>query len=190
MDIDSLTKIQIEKISLREIDNLKFVSDDTKSKFKIAMNKWVSDIFVSITDNQIVSFCFLMKEDLECGFLHYHIPNESKYFFIKKYPIIHQKTNQVLYLYTSEKFRKQGIATHLLRFIIEDLKSRDYHFLWLKKETSSNIYYDLEFFNFVDILNLLGVQKEFLVDYKKICHLGKSKLLYGYGDTRLVKNLI
>lgn len=179
--------ICIEKINLSEKDNQQFISRDIQSLFKTAMSQWVSDIFIAKIGNKVVSFCFLMKEDLECGFLHYHIQDEFKPCFIKKYPILHQKTNQVLYIYTSESFRKKGFATNLLNFVVQDLKNKNYHFLWLKKETSSNIYHHLNFFNFVDILEVLKIKEDFLDDYKKICNLNEQRLLRGFGDIRLVK---
>ncbi len=181
--------IYIKKIDLKEKDNQQFISNDIQSLFKIAMSQWVSDIFIAKIENKVVSFCFLMKEDLECGFLHYHIQDEFKLYFIKKYPMLHQKTNQVLYIYTSENFRKKGIATDLLNFVIQNLKNKNYHFLWLKKETSSNIYDNLDFFNFIEILEVLKIKENFLDDYKKICNLNEQKLLQGFGDIRLVKIL-
>ena len=182
-----MSHIYIKTINISEKDNQHFISADIQSQFKTAMNQWVSDIFIATIENRVVSFCFLMKENLECGFLHYHIPNEFKPYFIKKYPMLHKKTNQVLYIYTSKSFRKKGIATDLLNFVIQDLKSKNYHFLWLKKETSSNIYYNLNFFNFVDILEILKIKEDFLNDYKNICNLSEQQLLRGFGDIRLVK---
>ena len=61
--------------------------------------------------------------------------------------------------------------------------------MWLKKETSSNIYDNLDFFNFVEILEVLKIKKNFIDDYKKICNLNEQRLLQGFGDIRLVKIL-
>ena len=183
-NFESITK------SKKLIEKEDFVSKDIEFKFNGTMMKYVSDVYVCKSNNKIISFCLLMKEELECGFLHYHIPSEHRDYFSKKYPNINQKTNQVLYIYTANDFRKKGVASRILEFIVNDLKKRDYKFLWLIKETSSYIYDKMDFVNFLDILSVLKIDEdEFLNDYQKICGYSRERLLNFYGNRRLVKVL-
>ena len=168
-----------------------FFSETIFNKFNGASCKWLSDAYLYFVDNKIVSFLLMMKEDLKCSFLHYHIENEKhREYFIEKYPIINRKTNQVFFIYTEETFRKKNIATKLLEFMFNDLLDREYFYVWLRKETSSQIYTKLAFLNFLDMIRSMNIDSEsFLNDYKLKVGYEKESLINMYNDTRLVKQL-
>jgi len=166
-----------------------FIDDDTKSRFYGSLNQWITDIYLYLIENKIVAFSTLMKENLKFGFLDYHIKDEQKEYFINNYPIINQKTNQICYLYVSKNFRNLNIATQLLDFIFTDLKQRAYVYVWLIKETQSNIYNKFDFKSFVKMLESLQIKKKFLEDYKSKCKHDEEKLNNYYGDQRVVKKL-
>jgi predicted acetyltransferase len=84
-----------------------------------------------------------------------------------KYPLINKKTNQILFVYTEENFRKIGIATKLLKLMIDDLSKREYRYVWLKKETDSQIYEKFGFVNFLEMIYSIDIDsKKFLEDYE------------------------
>jgi len=63
----------------------KFFSKSILNKFNEAKSKWISEAYVYLIDNKIVAFLFMMKENLKCAFLHYHITDNQKEYFIEKY---------------------------------------------------------------------------------------------------------
>ena len=73
-----------------------FFSKSIFNKFNEAKSKWISEAYVYLIDNKIVAFLFMMKENLKCAFLHYHIKDNQKEYFIEKYPLVKAevKTNK------------------------------------------------------------------------------------------------
>lgn len=87
-------------------------------------------------------------------------------------------------------FRRKGIATKLLKFMIDDLSDRGYEYVWLKKETSSQIYEALGFVNFLEAIYQIDIDTEAIIlDFKQKQGCEKKTLITRYGDTRLVKIL-
>lgn len=107
----------------------------------------------------------------------------------KFYSILNQKTSQIYYLYVSTKYRKQNIASELLKFLFYDLRKRDYKFVWLINETISTIYEKFHFVDFSGILKQLNIKESFLKDYYLKCGYTENKLINYYGDRRVVKKL-
>ncbi len=177
-------------INIKNIETIKndFVNEETRYKFYSSLNRWSCDFYFYIIDEKIVSFCLLMQEDLKCGFLHYHIPNELRDDFALKYPMLNKKTDQIHYLYTAKSYRKQKIASRLLNFVFSDLKTRDFKFVWLICETRSTIYEVLGLKRFTELLDILQIKDDFLKDYQKI-KSGSDDLSRRFGDMRLVKLL-
>jgi|SaaInl8_200m_RNA_FD_contig_81_269683_length_1504_multi_3_in_0_out_0_2 GNAT superfamily N-acetyltransferase len=168
----------------------KFFSKSIFNRFNSAKADWVSEVYLYLIDNKIVAFLFMMKEDLKCSFLHYHIKDSEKEYFIEKYPIINEKTNQVFFIYTEESFRKTGIGTKLLKFMFHDLFKRKYRYVWLRKETGSQIYEKLGFVNFLEMIYSIEIDSEkFLRDYELKLGCKKVYLINYFNDIRLVKIL-
>ena len=168
-------------------EKFEFASEKIMSKFRGAKNSWATEAYVYLLDKKIVSFVLMMEEDLKCGFLHYHINEEHKDYFIVNYPVINRKTNQILYVYTEVNFRRKGMASRLVEFVISDMSNRNYSYVWLKKETDSQIYNRLDFQNFIDAMHEIFIDAEaFFREYEKKFGYKKSSLIDRYNDVRLV----
>jgi len=164
-----------------------FFSKSILNKFNEAKSKWISETYVYLIDNKIVAFLFMMKENLKCAFLHYHIKDNQKEYFIEKYPLINKKTNQILFVYTEENFRKIGIATKLLKLMIDDLSKREYRYVWLKKETDSQIYEKFGFVNFLEMIYSIDIDsKKFLEDYELKLGYKKNSLIHCFVNELVV----
>lgn len=167
-----------------------FSSDEVKSRFTMARNPWVTEVYIYLINNRVVSFLFMMEENLECGFLHYHIAAEHKECLINKYPVLNGKTNQIFYVYTDVAYRRKGIASALLRFVCDDMSQRSYSYIWLKKETASSVYKHVGFENFLSaIQRLFADPDEFISDYQSALGCDKLSFIKKYNDVRLVKLL-
>jgi len=171
------------------INNNDFIDDITKQKFYDSLNQWVTSFYLYTINSKIISFCMMMEENLIFGFLHYHVSSQYNNYFINNYSILNQKTSQIYYLYVSTKYRKQNIASELLKFLFYDLRKRDYKFVWLINETISTIYEKFHFVDFSGILKQLNIKESFLKDYYLKCGYTENKLINYYGDRRVVKKL-
>ncbi len=173
------------------IKKYEFASEDILSRFRQVKSPWITEAYVYLVGNRVASFVVMMAEDLKCGFLHYHIDAEHKEYFIRNYPILNKKTNQILYVYTDVDYRRNGLATRLVDFVLKDMFKRDYSYVWLKKETDSQIYEKLGFKDFLKATNeiLSSDSGRFFQDYQQKFGYSKFSLIRRYNDIRLVKVL-
>lgn len=179
-----------EKNNNTVLEKYEFDSADTKNAFSIGNSPGVTEAYLYLIDKQVASFALMMKEELEFGFLHYHILDEHKADFIKAYPVLDGKTNQVLYIYTAQSRRRTGLASAVLDFLLNDMKKRDYRFVWLRDESGSKIYKNLGFWNFQEsIPELLSDPESFFQKYEETTSFDRSRLKDRFGDVRLVKSL-
>lgn len=190
MNISVKQMIKKEKNIAEIMEKYEFFSNNISNKFNEAKSDWISESYLYLVDNEIVAFMVMMKENLRCGFLHYHISDTQKEYFVSKYPTLNRKINQVLYLYTEEIFRNMGIATKLLKFMFYDLSNRGYQYVWLKKETSSRLYEKLGFVNFLEMIYLMNIDsKQFFEDCELKFGHEKTFLVNFYNDKRLVRDI-
>jgi GNAT superfamily N-acetyltransferase len=172
------------------IEKYEFISEDILGKFREVKSPWITEAYVYLVGNRIASFAVMMKEDLRCGFLHYHIGNEHREYFAENYPALDKKTNQILYIYTDANYRRNGIASRLLDFILNDLLRRNYSYVWLKKETHSRIYEKHGFQDFLKATcEILIDPGRFLREYGQKTGYNELSLIKRYNDIRLVKVL-
>lgn len=167
-----------------------FVNDATLRRFDLAKNPWVTECYLYLIDEKIASFLVMMDEKLTFGFLHYHVPDEHKDYFIKQYPSINKKTNQIIYVYTSDDFRRTGLATKVIDFMCNDMQESGFRYIWLKKETKSAIYEKLGFQHFQKVISeIIADPEDFFTQYEQVTGLNRDSLISKYGDKRLVKVL-
>ena len=173
------------------IKQYEFVSEEILSKFREVKNRWITETYLYLVNHRIVSFVVMMEENLKCGFLHYHIASEHKEYFIKNYPALDKKINQILYVYTDVNYRRNGLATQLIDFVLKDMFKRNFNYVWLKKETHSQIYEKLGFKNFLKATEeiLSNDAEQFFQDYKQRFGYDSVSLIRRYNDIRLVKIL-
>ena len=166
-----------------------FATLDIASHFRMAESNYITDQYFRLADNKINCFATIMFENLRFGFMHYHIPTEEQSFFIEKYPELAQPINQIHYIYTADAYRRQGLASAMLDWIIQDMTAKGFCYLWLRCEINPKIYYDKGFVPFETALAENCLQfEEFKKDY--IQKAGDwDRLNYAFGELRLVKKL-
>lgn len=180
----------IEKIEANNFNKIQFNNKIIEDKFNYVYIPFLKDIYLNRVNDKVVSFALIWEENEELWFMYNHLKSGSdKYYFMKKYSILNKKTVYVNYLYTDEKYRNRYYASSLLHYVEKDLKKDDYWFIWLIKETSSKIYYNLGYNNYIDMLDKLWIKDKFLKDYKSMYKKDIYDILYWFGSTRLVKKV-
>lgn len=166
-----------------------YATPDIAYHAHMAESEYITDMYLHRADKKIDSFATIMFENLSLGFMHYHIPQAEHTFFIDKYPEIAQATNQIHYLYTALPYRQQGLAHNLLDFIIQDMATRGFTYLWLRCEIDPKIYFANGFMPFTRALEENCTHFEmFKQDYEQ--KVGAwERLNHAFGELRLVKKL-
>ena len=166
-----------------------FATPDIASHFRMAESAYITEQYLHLADNKIDCFATIMFEDLKFGFMQYHIPTNELSFFIEKYPELAQPINQIHYIYTADAYRRQGLASNMLDWIIQDRAAKGFSYLWLRCEINPKIYYAKGFVPFETALAENCLQFEaFKQDYSQ--KVGDwDRLNYAFGELRLVKKL-
>jgi predicted acetyltransferase len=163
-----------------------FADSELASWYQHVQSAYITDCCFYGNPEKIYCFATIMYEGLNCGFMHYHIPKQHHAYFSAKYPELAQAVNQIHYIRTANEYRKNGYASQVLTFILNDMTAQGFRFVWLRADISSLFYQAKGFCTFTEALKKICTNfDDFAADYEdKVEKM--ERLDRHFGDRRLV----
>lgn len=163
-----------------------FADADMAFWYRHLQSNHITESYFYGTPEKIYSFSTIMQEDLNCGFMHYHIPKQYHAYFSEKYPELAKPTNQIHYIHTSASHRKKGYGGELLTYILKDMTARGFRYVWLRSDIPPSFYFKRGFLTFTEALKKICPNfEDFMKDYEEKVEK-REQLDRHFGELRLV----